>query len=226
MPDEVAGHDAAGEYRYLLNGEATAITETWTRQALPGGQHRITSRRSAPGVEITVDAVLGRGLVTSCVITWQSDGTSVQADYVWRENTLDCLRLLDGSPVNEQQVACEQGDLLLLFPLMRIFTGPLITRLLDNGGTGQVVVPDIRHVNDSDGLLRPLLSQRKAHLLEEGVALDIDGETMPCRLCEYTGEQYGSGSKFWVGECETLLRYQWQQGPGQHWDVWLEPERV
>ena len=199
------------------------MTEPWARQVLPTGQHRVTSARRAPGIEIAVDAVFGDGLVRSCVITWQSDVVSVEADYVWRGNMLECRRIQDGCAADEQQLACDQGASLLLFPLMRIFTGPLISRLLDNGGTGQVVVPDIRQPDDSHSLLLPLVSRRDANILESDAALDIDGGKLPCRLCEYTGGQYGSGSRFWVAEDETLLRYQWQPSSGQHWDVWLQP---
>ena len=67
------------------------------------------------------------------------------------------------------------------------------------------------------------MNQRRASILEDSIALDIDGVAVPCRLCEYTGEQYGTGSRFWLDGRETLLRYQWQQGPAQHWDIWLQP---
>ena len=63
MTEETAGTGAAGAYRYLLNGEAAAVSETWAREDLPAGGQRITSRRSAPGVEIAVDAVVGEGRV-------------------------------------------------------------------------------------------------------------------------------------------------------------------
>jgi hypothetical protein len=224
MPDGVGHPGGAGEYRYLLNGGTTAITETWARQIFPGGRQRITSRRNAPGVEITVDAIVDKGLVLSCLITWQSGDASIQADYAWRESALECRRTREGAPPEEQAIVCDQAGPRLLFPLMRAFTGPLISRLLDNDGTGQVFVPDISRPGDPEMLLRPRVSQRHANILDVGAKLDIDGMAVPCRLCEYTGEQYGAGSRFWLGEDETLLRYQWQQGSAQHWDVWLRTE--
>ena len=222
MTEETAGPGAAGAYRYLLNGDVTAVSETWAREDLPAGRQRVTSRRSAPGVEIAVDAVLGEGLVAFCVITWQSGNTSVEADYEWRDNELYCRRTQGDASSVEQRIDRDQEGPLLLFPLMRIFVGPVIARLLDNGGTGDVLVPDIRQPDDPASLLTPRVSQRMASVLDGRTALDIDGVTVPCRLCEYTGEQYGTGSRFWLDGRETLLRYQWQQGPDQHWDVWLQ----
>jgi hypothetical protein len=110
----------------------------------------------------------------------------------------------------------------LLFPLMRIFTGPLIARLLQLGGTGNVILPDINDPGDGGRLLRPLNTQRWARVVDNDALLSRDGLQLKCRCCEYTGDQYGAGSHFWLGEDDLLLRYQWQQSSDQHWDVWLQ----
>jgi hypothetical protein len=212
----------SGGYRYLLNGEAAAVTETWRRWQLPSGEERVSSVRRAPGVEIQVEAGVENGLVQACEIQWHADAISIQAEYSLREGELQFLRQQEGNPVERETSVPGDGGLLLLFPLMRIFTGPLIARLLDGGGRGTVIVPEIGQADDSDGLLKPRVSQREARVLEAHTELMVDGLAVSCCLCEYTGDQYGAGSRFWLGEDETLLRYQWQQAPDQCWDVWLQ----
>jgi hypothetical protein len=212
----------SGSYRYLLNGEPAPFTEAWQRQYLSAGKERLSSSRRAPGIEIITEASLVDGRVKSCEIQWLADTVSIQAGYSLEVGGLQFQRQVDGVAVETETLEAGVDSPALLFPLMRIFTGPLICRLLQQGGEGTVIVPAIGQPDDTDALLRPQFSQRQARVLEAQTELLLDGQVIECRLCEYTGDQYAAGSRFWIGEDETLLRYQWQQGPEQNWDVCLE----
>jgi hypothetical protein len=213
-----------GSYQYLLNGAATQVTEHWSRQSRAGGDYLLSSERSAPGIDIEVIATLCDGVVKQCELVWRAaDGFTVQAEYVLADRRLLVSR--------QQQARLETlefdlggEDVALLSPLMRIYAGPVIARLLDAGGQGTVVVPAIGNPADRDGLLRPAIGLRKARLLQDGVEISMFGNTVSCRLCEYTGDQYGPGTQFWLGEGGLLLRYEWRQSPQQLWQVNLQPD--
>jgi hypothetical protein len=213
-----------GAYHYQRNGEAQAITEYWERRLLASGETLMVSSRSVPGLDIRVEARLSEGLVTRCELQWLAQGQeALVSSYSIRGNHLvvtrsDGPRALAGEDVEFDASAAAP----LLSPLLRVYTGPVISRLLETGGVGQVVVPFIGDVSERQRLLRPQVSERRARVLEEGVSLRLAGGDFPCRLCEYQGDQYGPGTRFWLAEDALLLRYQWQQAPDQLWDVWLE----
>ena len=105
---------------------------------------------------------------------------------------------------------------------MRIYAGPLIARLLAMGGQGAVLLPFIGDPADEERLLRPQVSQRQASVLENDVELQLGGADFRCRVCEYSGDQYAPGTRFWLAEDDLLVRYRWQQAQDQQWDVWLQ----
>ena len=210
---------SSGRYEYLLNGVATAIEEAWSCRDIAGGGQQLNSYRRTPGVEINVAAQVHRGLVKDCEFDFKSSsGIYIVTRYAMRGNTLAVSRSENEAPFEDFELDLgEQGA--LLFPLMRIYTGEVIAALLDSGGRGQVVVPDITRPDDASQLLRPLVSTREAALLA-----DSAGGLPNSRACEYTGDQYGPGSCFWLGEDNTLLAYCWQQSPEQLWEVNLKTD--
>jgi hypothetical protein len=211
-----------GTYLYLLNGEPTGIQEHWQRRQLAPGEWRISSTRRAPGVEIAVVAKLVDGLVTGFSVEWRGEGTRMQADYALLADRVRVERCHSGAATESMDIPFPDETLApLLSPLMRIFAGPLIARLLDKGEPANVVVPFIADVALSEKLLSPVVSERSARLIEANATLASGEETIPCRRCEYLGDQYGPGTEFWLGDDELLLRYRWRQAPQQHWDVWL-----
>jgi hypothetical protein len=222
MADFCPGDLLQGSYRYLLNGEPAEVNETWSRRLLSPGTEQVSSRRTAPGVEIAVTAELEEGVVGSCEIEWISENSSIFARYVLNARELSLVYRPAGGNSESETMALRGNQPFLLFPLMRIFTGGVIAGLLYGGGRGTVILPSIGKPEKPETLLRPLLSERQARVLQMRAELEIEGVTVNCRLCEYTGDQYGADSRFWLGEDSTLLRYQWRQGPGQSWDVWLQ----
>ena len=200
-----------GEYRYLLNGEPTEVSESWVRQQQDDGSWRIESERKAPGLHLAVSARGSGQRVRDFAVTWEaSQFGNMAADYRPRDEGL-VVTIWQGNRALKLP-AIEAGR-LLLSPLMRIFAGPLIAEILDAGGQARVVVPDIRDPGDSGALLRPLVSERSAHLV---------GEQNGLREVEYLGDQYGPGTRFWLRDDDLLQRYSWQQDESQLWEVSLD----
>lgn len=216
---------ASGCYRYILNGHPTEVAESWSLEGELATQCQISSRRSAPGVEIEVTAAVSSGTLQHFTTLWRSGSAgTISAEYLLqRDRVLVTWRAAGRG--NEEVIELFHDTVSsqpLLFPLMRIFTGPLIARLLQLGGEGKVILPDINDPEDEEHLLRPLTTQRRARVIEKEALLLCNGVELRCRRCEYTGDQYRAGSQFWLGEDDLLLRYQWQQSADQHWDVLLQ----
>ena len=218
---------ASGNYHYLLNGQAMQVTESWKTEGELASHCQIFSQRSAPGVDIEVTAQLSAGIVENFTSTWRAGSEepisavySLKPDRVqisWRgasSTAEEAIKIFHDSAISQA----------LLFPLMRIFTGPLIARLLQQGGEGAVVLPNITSPEDKEQLLRPLCTQRSARIIGDEVLVSPDGVSTNCRCCEYTGDQYTADSRFWLREDDLLQRYQWQQADNKHWDVWLQSD--
>jgi len=213
----------SGVYHYLLNGQATQIREHWQRSRQPSGEWLVNSGRSAPGVNIEVEARVTAGLVTQFEVIWRAgEGPGLRAQYTLQDKAVDVART-EGAVTEHEAVSLDSSKTApLLSPLMRIYAGPLIARLLAMGGRGAVLLPFIGDPADQERLLRPQVSRRQARVLEADVELQLGGADFRCRVCEYSGDQYAAGTRFWLAEDDLLVRYQWQQGPDQQWDVWLQ----
>lgn len=212
----------SGAYEYRLNGALTPIRERWLRRRREGGGWLITSSRNAPGVELAVEATADAGRVTDFEVNWRGEGQpGITACYSLLPDRVSVTRSRGGQVTERREIEIAPGlQAPLLSPLMRIFAGPLIARLLENGGAGAVIVPDIRDPQAPETLLLPLLSERQAELMDADSALLVEGVSVPCRRCSYHGDQYRPGTQFWLGANDVLLRYEWRQAQ-QHWDVRL-----
>ena len=217
----------SGRYRYLLNGQPTEVSESWSIEGELATQCEIRSLRAAAGIEIEVTASLSSGNVRHFTSVWRSGSSeTISAEYLLQSDRV-LVTWRGAGCANEEVIEIFHDGASsrpLLFPLMRIFTGPLIARVLQLGGTGKVILPDINDPGDGGRLLRPLNTQRRARVVDNDALLSRDGLQLKCRCCEYTGDQYGAGSHFWLGEDDLLLHYQWQQSADQHWDVWLQQD--
>ena len=223
MPAVAAEPVDSGLYHYRLNGQDTAIEERWQRYRHASGAWQVSSSRRAPGLDLRVEAQYSAGLVSRFDVAWrQQGGPQLRAGYELAADRVAVSRCLAPQPASSEDLVFARHAPPLLFPLMRIFTGPLIAALLRAGGRGAVVLPFIADPTDYSRLLRPVLSEREARVLEEGAKLELDGARLQCRRCEYLGDQYGPDARFWLGFDDLLLRYQWQQSAQQHWDVCLQ----
>jgi hypothetical protein len=212
-----------GRYHYLLDGDPAPIEEHWSRKARAGGGWFIRSVRNAGDIALTVNAECESGLVLQCNVEWKASGQlPISAFYRLEEDGVSVIRQC-GDEVTERDMfpADGEGRLPLMLPLLRIFTGSVISRLL-NDGERAVLVPSIVDPQDHASLLNPRLGNRAAAIVQAGQQAQLFGRDYKCQLCAFTGEQYGDDSQFWIGEDETLLRYVWPQPGVGTWDVRLE----
>jgi hypothetical protein len=214
-----------GSYHYLLNGEPTQVVESWKLKGDLAASCQISSRRVAPGIEVEVEAQLLDGKVQHFNTVWHGESAeTVCSQYqLFDDRLVVAWRGLGCDKDERIEIALDTETVQpLLFPLMRIFTGPLITCLLERGGEGSIVLPNISDPANKASLLRPQFSERRAKVLGDETIQFSHGEKRSCRCCEYTGDQYTADSRFWLGADNLLERYQWRQSADQHWDVWLE----
>jgi hypothetical protein len=215
----------SGSYQYSLNGKPTEVRETWSLEGDLPGECRITSTRAASGINISVTALVLHGAVQNFSVQWcTGSAENISAHYELRGDRPIVTRRGMGDTEEEKiEVAVETlNQAPLLFPLMRIFTGPLIARLLAHDSGGTIVLPDINDPADELKLLTPLVSERSAKLVGEELIAATDGEEQLCRRCEYSGGQYTADSHFWLADDNLLERYQWQQSIDLFWDVRLQ----
>lgn len=204
-----------GSYIYRLNGEPAPVEESWEISNEAGAVQYWNSERIAGDTRISVAAEVENGKVRQCGIRWKS-GAAVAIDATYRD-TPDGLawRRTQGEEIGSGVVS---GEATILYPLMRVFTGLVIAQLAQRGGEGPVLVPDIGS-SEVNRLLLPDLSQRR-------VALQGD-DRLPdwphCQRWQFIGGRYDNTAAFWLDSDNRLLRYQWQQSPGQLWEVELAP---
>ncbi len=212
----------SGAYQYLLNGELTDIRESWSCEAAGEGEFLVSSERSAGDVVLQVRARIRDGHVLCCDVVWQSgDEHPIASEFLLQDGGLQVKRKQGSAAVEVTQLAAPAEGIFLLSPLMRVYTGPVIARLLEAGGKGTVVVPAIGKPEQTDTLLRPQVSERTAVILEADCTVDLGEGAQSCRLCEYIGDQYQQGTHFWLRSDDLLLRYTWRQTPELEWDVRL-----
>lgn len=208
--------DAAGSYQYFLNGELTEIEERW--QVWETGQsQRISSTRQAPGVALLVDAVAQSGVVREFDVSWRpAEGPDIIASYRLAAGGFTYSRQVAGA-VDEVDEGTDQP--VILYPLMRIFTGMVIEAVAHGGGEALVLVPTVSGGEAGPPLLGPDLGKRRVSRCE-GLNWPEPGPR-PERLTrwQFVGGQYNANARFWLDQGGRLARYQWQQGADQHWDI-------
>ena len=208
-----------GAYRYRCNGTTAEVEENWENR-LENGQLHVRSQRLAhsAGIRLEVSSIQQASQFRECNIVWSSDSA---------ERQLTIAAHYDFQPDRTViQVDGPQGTLhfeepaedSLFAPLMRIYTGQLITGLVEAGGSARVLVPWIRSPQDIERLLTPDYSDRQTDAGKPTV-LHLDGQDLPCREFNYHGGEYQPGTRFWVDDAGVLLRYCWQQDPETFWEV-------
>jgi hypothetical protein len=218
---------ASGRYHYVLDGREQDISEPWSIRQFPDGARLIWSERRSPrhGLVLSVQALERGGAVIEFDVSWQQQPVAavIEARYRLRADSLRVSRSDGAGPeqVVERAVAEDERP-LLASPLLRVFVGPVIDRLLALGGVASVVVPFIADPRDRAELLLPRIGERRATLLAAGVPAWDGADAPDSRCCEYQGDQYAPGTRFWLGPDGLLQRYTWDQPGHGRWDVRLK----
>jgi hypothetical protein len=208
----------AGEYLYRLNGQLADVTETWARYRNEAGNYLVESERRAPGMLLKVAAHIEKNELNRFLVQWSADDApELQASYLLSSDSLTVEMSEVGLGTNSIRSELQHNTRYQLFPLMRIFSGAVISQLLSRD-SGMVVVPDIRDPANRQNLLQPLISDRSAKVLH-AETISVEGVEYSTRCCEYVGGQYTEGGRFWLSESDLLVRYTWQQSDELFWDV-------
>ncbi|MEH6549372.1 MAG: hypothetical protein V7711_15445 [Pseudomonadales bacterium] len=214
---------AQGCYSYLRNGELMNISENWTiHQFMDMTLTRSTRLAPDYGTTIQVESLSKDNEIVRIELVWlyQSGDIShrVNASYFYEEGFLEVFRTADGERQDDYKEAI--SDNTVSSPLMRIYTGAVIQKLISQGGTAEVLVPWIRDPDDTQRIYEPLKSARSA-VFSQRENLEFNWGAAECNCYEYTGGEYQPGSLFWLDDDNTLLQYRWQQDADTCWDTVL-----
>lgn len=227
-----------GCYRYQLNGLQQGIAEPWVIAQNPRGQRLIHSARFVESLDAVLlvaqqqqqpQAMKQNHPVQSSFyseIRWRQAGMAdiSQLYQFSQHNGLLRLSRLDDTGSSNNQF--EKTEPFLYFPLLRVFSGPVI-RQLALCGPLPTLVPDINTPSDRNTLLQPTENLRSAQLLAEEQLL-LDGQRYQAQRYHYVSERYQPQDEaaFWLDNRGLLLKYGWQQNPQQYWQVELESHQV
>ncbi len=205
-----------GRYVYTRDGEPVPVDERFVLGEIAPGVVRVRSTRitGSPAARLEVDArVTATG--SDAVVRWVGSSPGVaraaRAEYAASAGTVAVTREVDGV-VHEAVTAVGAS-----YPLMRVFTGPLVRASV----TGlDVVVPDVADPADLDRFLAPVTSSRTAEVLGERVVV-VDGAEHAGTAYRWVGGAYGEdGAEFVVDPGGLLLEYAVTQ-PSGRWEVRL-----
>ena len=196
-----------GGYRYWRNDELMPLEESFS---IDGASVR--GLRDQPGgARMEVEAKLNdHGLVESFALEWThlGEGHVARRRVTYRRMNVGVDVTIDGS-LERLEVAPDA----LLFPLLRVFQGPLIVAVAAAGVDGRtVVIPDLHALTDPARLLRPTVEVRIAQRLERAVE---NGDAM----YTYEGRVYDGDARFSVDDAtNALTSYRFPQSEGVVFD--------
>jgi len=200
---------AQGSYRYWRDGALQDITEPWQLHRQGDGYVLRGQRCVAGRPLLDIEASYHGTACKRLRLHWQPRAADGGRTLHYRHHEQALHWQQDGSAA-EQTFPVPEGS--LLFPLLRAAAGPLLRHLTKVPAT--VVLPCLHDPADGERFLKPLLSARRAVLLD--TAAD-SGEHY-----RYYGGEYGErGSDYWVAADDRLLRYRWESPQGL-WEVRLE----
>ncbi|TKB46057.1 hypothetical protein [Thalassotalea mangrovi] len=205
-----------GQFDYHLNDTKASISEPWL-------QYTTSTHTGTLSARIIEDAELI--IYSDCrqrqdnghlqiIIDWQyCQHSQFLARYYIRDNKLhwQVNRHHGQQPINDRQC---------FFPLMRVFMGSAV-HALANGLCNELIVPDIRTLDDSDTVLRPYNSQRSASLIENEAILELANQSLTVEVFQYQSDIYQANApaRCFIDNDGLLRRYTWQQSPERNWRV-------
>jgi hypothetical protein len=205
-----------GRYVYTRDGAPVGVDERFVLGEVAAGELRVRSTRvsASPTSRLEVDARVTAD-ASEALLRWVGSSPGVareaRAQYTARAGEVVVAREVDG--VAHEPVTVSGAS----YPLLRIFTGPLVVASV----TGlDVVVPDVADPADLHRFLAPVTSHRTAELLGERTVV-VDGVERAGTAYRWIGGVYGEdGAEFVVDAGGLLLGYSVTQ-PSGRWEVAL-----
>jgi len=204
-----------GSYFYTRDGKAMDIDEDFLVERLAGqgkNAYRVTGRRlvRSNGTTLATDALMLNGELVQARFEWCDEIGSLSHRYQ-RQATWQF-----------DESTTELPATTLLFGLLRVFTGPLMLGILQNGGSSSVISPSLSMEQGRDKLFEPGLSSRTASSQGFGDWLSADGLILAHSI-RFQGGPYAETSQCWLDEHGLLLGYDWSQPAVGLWQVRLRP---
>lgn len=210
----------SGCYTYLCNDEPAGVEETWEIRYQDEG-YTVDSVRCARavGIRLEVNSVHREGAFSRCSLHWRRQ-LSERAAEVSAEYSFDAAGASALIHNGSEEIALPEisGD-FFFSPLMRIYNGPVIHALCEQGES-RVLVPWIKNADQTGMIFHPDYSMRQAQFVRD-TELRIAGSTRSCKEFDYSGGEYQPGTRFWIDPHGVMLRYCWQQEKSAVWEVSL-----
>ncbi|WP_444929898.1 hypothetical protein ACJJIF_19290 [Microbulbifer sp. SSSA002] len=220
---------AQGRYHYSCDGREMPVQDSWQLGDDEQGRRSLISRRlvGEQGFGIEVFASLDGGLVSECEVYWRDEVDEVSAHYKLipedgkRPALGDDIEVCWTGPNGPQHLNLE-GEQRLLFPLMRVFMGPVLSRLVQHERGLEVVSPDIVDPSQRGKLLSPRVSHRTA----KPMVGDVSGQKaqeLGADICAYIyqGDEAERDAHCYVDSRSLLVGYDWPSSTGRLWQVRL-----
>jgi hypothetical protein len=205
-----------GRYLYTCDGRPVGVDERFVLGEVAPGVVRIRSTRvsATPTARLEVDARI-REDGSDALVRWVGSSPGVaraaRAEYAASGDEVVVTREVDG--VSHGTVTARGAS----YPLLRIFTGPLVVASVSEL---DVVVPDVADPTDLDRFLAPVTSHRTADVLGDRTVV-VDGVERAGTAYRWAGGAYGEdGAEFVVDPGGLLLAYAVTQ-PSGRWEVTL-----
>ncbi|WGL16846.1 hypothetical protein PVT68_00760 [Microbulbifer bruguierae] len=219
---------ASGRYEYFLDRELQPIEERWR---LYRRQRKLwlDSERyvSSISLRLSARAELVQGEITRCLVSWVDSGLRVSSAIFTRES--DSSARYFHRPAGQPARSYIRSE-RVFFPLLRVYTGLALGGILSRGadtGSGhsaRVLIPWIKDPAQKGKLLEPSTATRTAIPRQCSFPVFPDhasniplGASLDCY--QYSGEQYGDDTRFWVAD-GLLHAYRWNQA-GRDWMIRL-----
>ncbi|WP_237067262.1 hypothetical protein [Microbulbifer guangxiensis] len=220
---------AQGRYEYSCDGRTMPVQDNWQLGLDEHGNRMLESQRlvGEQGHGMAVRALLQAGLVTECEVRWRDEVDEVHAHY-------SLQRAVDSAPAmgdtilarwsgpNGPQEAELEGRNRLLFPLMRIFMGPLLLKLNEYRDGLEAVSPDVVDPSQRGKLLAPRISFRSARPMA-GDAATQGAQELGTDITAfiYHGDEAERDAHCFLDSRGLLIGYDWPSSTGRMWQVRL-----
>lgn len=201
-----------GEYKYRLNGEVTDLKEPW--QILKnGGLTIIRSVRYSESYQVTLAVVAHISENNQQIRISYSESNKPVIDAEYHIDNHGNWRVIQSHPgdIFQQQ---GQQDGLVLFPLLRVFSGAMLNACrLAKGKERSVLIPDICLTTKYSHKLKPSFDSRKTKY----VARTNKGMKYNFLSQHYREEN----AEFYINNSGLLSYYKWQQSDDVLWQATL-----
>lgn len=220
---------AQGRYYYSCDGREMPVQDSWQLGEDDDGHRILISQRlvGEEGFGMEARARLSDGLVSECHVRWRDEVDEVEARYRLRTSPDGAPQLgddieADWTGPNGPQQAQVAGRGRLLFPLMRIFMGPLLLKLERFREGLEVVTPDIVDPSQRGKLLAPRISHRSARPMA-GDAATQGAQELGADISAYIyqGDEAERDVHCYVDGRGLLVGYDWPSSTGRLWQVRL-----